>query len=194
MKFCKQVNPVINDLTQRARDLTSQLREYPTGAWSKGESRDYHLCIEVTPGGIGDEMLAGRATVVHTRAGVESKVAEARMLAVWTNDEAKSTKINRVVAHYTGQAELAASIHDGMEARARGDMAQATSLLGRAVKLADASGNAATAKLLRRVVDVEDADRGTVRLKGSVPREDAMALETRSTKTARIVKNVVAPS
>ncbi len=188
VKFCKQVSPAIVDLTPRARQTGPQVREYPTGAWARGESRDLHFCIEVTPGAVGDEMLAGRASLLHTQRGVETKVAEARILAVWTDDEARSTRINNVVAHYTGQAELARSIQDGMEARARGDAQQATVLLGRAVQLAHNSGNEATAKLLSRVVEVEDAERGTVRLLGGVSREDSMALETRSTKTARIAK------
>jgi hypothetical protein len=38
-------------------------------------------------------------------------------------------------------------------------------------------------------VDVQDAEKGTVRLKGSIAKEDAMALETRSTKTTRIAKS-----
>jgi hypothetical protein len=142
----------------------------------------------VNPGAVGDEVLAGRASLVYTSQGVENKSAETRILAVWTDDEAKSTKINRVVAHYTGQAELAQSIQEGLDARAQGDVDKATALLGKAVKIAQQSGNEATAKLLRRVVDVQDADTGTVRLKQTVAKEDSMALETRSTKTARIVK------
>jgi hypothetical protein len=189
IKFCKQVSPEIVDLTARGHEIKPQLREYPTGAWGKAESRDFHFCIEVTPGAVGDEVLAGRASLVFSRAGVETKVAEARILAVWTDDEGKSTKIDRVVAHYTGQAELAQSIQAGLDARAQGDTEKATALLGKAVKIAHDSGNEATAKLLRRVVEVEDAEKGTVRLKGEVAREDAMALETRSTKTARIVKS-----
>ena len=94
-----------------------------------------------------------------------------------------------MVAHYTGQAELAASIQQGLEARAQGQTERATVLLGRAVQIANDSGNEATAKLLRQVVEVEDAHTGTVRLKQAVAREDSMALETRSTKTARIVKS-----
>ena len=116
-------------------------------------------------------------------------MAEARILAVWTDDEGKSTRIDHVVAHYTGQAELATSIQQGLEARAHGDTERATVLLGKAVKIANDSGNEATAKLLRREVDVEDADKGTVRLRQGVAAEDSMALETRSTKTARIVKS-----
>jgi hypothetical protein len=138
---------------------------------------------------VGDEVLAGRASLVYSAQGVENKAAEARILAVWTDDESKSTRIDRVVAHYTGQAELAQSIQAGLDAQARGDTEKATALLGKAVKIANDSGNEATAKLLRRVVDVEDAETGTVRLKQGVAKEDSMALETRSTKTARIAKN-----
>jgi hypothetical protein len=188
VKFCKEVSPEIVDLTGRARQARPQVLEYPTGAWGKGESRDFHFCIEVQPGAVGDEVLAGRAGLVYWSGGVENKVAEARILAVWTDDEAKSTKIDHVVAHYTGQAELAQSIQEGLEARAKGDVDKATSLLGKAVKIAHDSGNEATAKLLRTVVDVQNAEQGTVRLKGSVAKEDAMALETRSTKTTRIAK------
>src|SRR4029077_15485277 len=99
--------------------------------------------------------------------GVENKAAEARILAVWTDDDQKSTKIDRVVAHYTGQAEIAQSIQDGLEARGRGDTERATALLGKAVKIAHESGNESTAKLLRSVVDIQDAEKGTVRLKSA---------------------------
>lgn len=184
--FCKQVSPEIVDLTGRARQSKAQTFDYPTGAWGKDESRDYHFCIEVKPGEVGDEMLAGRASLIVTTGGVETKAAEARILAVWTDDESKSTKIDRRVAHYTGQAELAQSIQEGLEARARGDEEVATAKLGKAVRLAHESGNEATRKLLRKVVDVENEESGTVRLKRQVAKEDAMALETRSTRTSRI--------
>lgn len=186
--FCKQVSPEIVNLSHRAKSVKPQVLDYPTGAWGKSESRDYHFCIEVKPGEVGDEMLAGRASLIYTVDGVENKVAEARILAIWTDDEAKSTKIDRRVAHYTGQAELAQSIQEGLEARDKGDVEAATVKLGKAVKLAHESGNEATAKLLRKVVDIEDAATGTIRLKREVAKEDAMALETRSTKTTRIPK------
>ncbi len=186
--FCKQVSPDIVELTHRAKIVKTQVVDYPTGAWGKQESRDYHFCIEVNPGNVGDEMLAGRASLVYTNNGVETKIVEARILATWTDDDAKSTKIDRRVAHYTGQAELAQSIQEGLEARAKGNMEIATAKLGKAVKLAHESGNEATAKLLKTVVDIEDAPTGTVRLKKAVAKEDEMALETRSTKTTRIPK------
>ena len=188
VKFVKEVSPSIVDLSGRGHAVKPQVLEYPTGAWGKGEARDFHLCIQVSPGAVGDEVLAGRASLIYSEGGVENKLAEARILAVWTEDESKSTRIDRVVAHYTGQAELASSIQEGLEARAQGQTERATMLLGKAVKIANDSGNEATAKLLRQVVDVQDADTGTVRLKQSVAKEDSMALETRSTKTARITK------
>lgn len=186
--FCKQVSPEIAELSDRARAVKPQVVEYPTGAWAKAESRDYHFCIEVNAGNVGDEMLAGRASLICIVDGTENKVGEARILATWTDDDAKSTKIDRRVAHYTGQAELAQSIQEGLEARARGDVDVATAKLGKAVKLAHNSGNEATAKLLRTVVEIEDAPTGTVKLKRDIAKEDAMALETRSTKTTRIPK------
>lgn len=186
--FCKQVSPEIVDLTGRARQVKPQIQDFPTGAWAGNESRDYHFCIEVKPGAVGDEMLAGRASLIASVAGAESKLSEARILAIWTDDEAQSTKIERHVAHYTGQAELAQSIQEGLDARAKGDTEVATAKLGKAVKIAYESGNEATAKLLRTIVDVENPAEGTVRLKRGVAKEDEMALETRSTKTSRIVK------
>ena len=186
IKYCKEVSPEIVDLTNRSRQPKAQIREYPTGAWGKNESRDFHFCIEVKPGAVGDEVLAGRASLVYWREGVETKATEARILALWTGDDAKSTKIDRMVAHYTGQADLATSIQAGLDARAQGDLEKATALLGKAVRIAHESGNESTAKLLRSVVDIDDASTGTVRLKRSVAKEDEMALETRSTKTSRI--------
>ncbi len=187
--FCKEVSPHILDLSQRYRQVKPQIREYPTGAWSKNEVRDFHFAIKVKPGGVGDEVLAGRASLVYTVDKTEQKAAEARILAIWTDDEAKSAKIDKVVAHYTGQSELADSIRMGLEARSRGDMEQATALLGKAVQVAHETGNEATEKLLRNVVDVQDAETGTVRLKAQVAKEDEMALDTRSTKTTRLPRS-----
>ena len=184
--FCKQVSPTIVDITQKAKAVSAQISDYPTGAWGSQESRDYHFCLQVKPGNVGDEMLAGRASLVYTQNGTETKIAESKILAIWTDDELRSAKIDRTVAHYTGQAELAQSIQEGLEARTSGNFDVATAKLSRAVQLAHASGNEATTKLLRQVVDIDDASTGTIRIKRNVQKEDEMALETRSTKTTRI--------
>jgi len=181
VRFLKQVSPTIEDLSSRAASVDALNAEYPTGAWGD-ESRDYHLCVRLPVREIGEEMLAARVTVI-----VGSHIAsQALIRAIWTDDDRLSTRINREVAHYTGQAELAEAIQEGLEARRSGDEHTATVKLGRAVQLATASGNKATIKLLSGVLDVEDPATGTVRLKAKVDDADEMALDTRSTKTVRV--------
>src|SRR6185503_12289804 len=154
------VFPHIEDLTGRRTAVSERIGEYPTGAWG-AESRDYHVSIEVEPDDVGEEVLAARVALV---AGGQPLV-ERLVLARWTEDTALSTRISPHVAHYTGQAELASAIQEGLAARAAGDEDTATAKLGTAVRLAAESGREDTAKLLGRVVDIVDADSGTVRLK-----------------------------
>jgi hypothetical protein len=183
VRFVKQVAPTVEDLTARRTEVGPQRADYPLGSWG-AESRDYHVCIDVTAGAIGDEMLAGRVSLVA--AGSAEVLGQGLVRAVWTEDSALATGISRGVAHYTGQAELAEAIQEGLAARKSGDQATATARLGRAVALAAASGNGDTAKLLERVVDVVDAPTGTVRLRADVADVDEMTLDTRSTKTVRV--------
>ena len=179
--FVRQVAPTIEELSDRASATSALSADYPTGSWGE-ESRDYHICIQVPPRAVGEEMLAGRVSVVEG----DEVLVQALIKATWTGDQQLSTRINREVAHYTGQAELAEVIQDGLEARKSGDEATATFKLGRAVQLAAASGNDGTMKLLRAVVEVDDAATGTVRLRREVADADEMALDTRSTKTVRV--------
>jgi von Willebrand factor type A C-terminal domain/von Willebrand factor type A domain len=188
IQFVKQVAPAVEDLTGRRTDSGPQAGDYPTGAWSAGESRDYHLCVQVTPGAVGQEMLAGRVSLVTGPPSGPEVLGQGLVRAIWTDDEALSTRIDRQVAHYTGQAELAQVIQEGLEARKQGDEDTATAKLGRAVALAHQSGNEDTAKLLAKVVDVVDAATGTVQLKKKVADADEMALDTRSSKTVRTRK------
>jgi hypothetical protein len=179
--FVRQVAPTIAELTDRAVPVNPLTAEYPTGSWGT-EARDYHVCIHVPPHQIGEEMLAGRVTLVEG----DEVLGQGLIKAVWTDDERLSTQINREVAHYTGQAELAECIQEGLDARKAGDAATATFKLGRAVRLASQSGNDGTLKLLSAVVEVDDAATGTVRLRSQVAEVDEMALDTRSTKTVRV--------
>jgi hypothetical protein len=189
IKFVKQVAPTVEQLTDRRTEAGPRAGDYPTGSWGD-ESRDYHVCVEVPEAGIGQEMLAARVSLVIPQpdGSAQTLGAQGLVRAVWTDDMAASTSINPQVAHYTGQAELAQVIQQGLDARKAGDADGATAKLGRAVQLASASGNADTAKLLSKVVDVVDAAAGTVRLKAKVAEADEMTLETRSTKTVRVKK------
>ncbi|AGL18553.1 VWA domain-containing protein [Actinoplanes sp. N902-109] len=181
VRFVKQVEPQVTDLTGKRVEDGPRTGRYPLGAWG-AESRDYHVCVDVPAGVAGDEMLAARVSVVEG----ETVLTQSLVRAVWTEDSALSTRINRQVAHYTGQAELAEAIQAGIEARKSGDDRTATVKFGRAAQLAHESGNRATEELLATVVEIEDAATGTVRLRRKVDAADEMALDTRSTKTVRV--------
>ncbi|MFC8330082.1 vWA domain-containing protein [Streptomyces olivaceus] len=189
VRFVKQVAPTVEELTGRRTEAGPRAGDYPLGSWGD-ESRDYHVCVEVPAAGLGQEMLAARASLVipEPDGSVQNLGAQGLVRAVWTDDMAASTSIDPQVAHYTGQAELAQAIQQGLDLRKAGDIDGATAKLGRAVQLAGSSGNADTAKLLSKVVDVVDAAAGTVRLKAKVEEADEMTLETRSTKTVRVKK------
>ncbi|GAA4586403.1 hypothetical protein BJY16_007900 [Actinoplanes octamycinicus] len=181
VRFVKQVEPQVMDLTGKRVEDGPRAGRYPLGSWGQ-ESRDYHVCIDVPAGKAGDEMLAARVSVVEG----DTVHAQSLVRAVWTEDTALSTRINRQVAHYTGQAELAQTIQEGIAAREAGDERTATIKFGRAAQLAHESGNKATEDLLSKVVEIEDAATGTVRLRRKVNAADEMALDTQSTKTVRV--------
>src|SRR5439155_20084569 len=63
IKFVKQVAPAMADLSGKRTESGAQAGDYPTGAWGS-ESRDYHVCVEVEPGKLGDVMLASRVSLV----------------------------------------------------------------------------------------------------------------------------------
>ncbi|GAA4238759.1 VWA domain-containing protein [Actinomadura meridiana] len=181
LRFVKQMVPTVEDLTGRRVESGTQTGDYPLGAWGS-EDREYHLCVEVDePGDVGRQM---RAAWVKLIAGDEV-LATGNVLAEWTADAARSTTIDRRVAHHTGQSELAEAVQEGLEARREGDEDTATARLGRAVVLAREVGNDQISDLLDRVVDVVDPTRGTVRLKRHVSKADEMSLDTRSVRTVR---------
>ena len=181
--FVRQVAPTVEDLTSRRTAINPLTGSYPTGSWGD-ESRDYHVAIRLAAKGIGQEQLAARVQLVIG----DDVVAQGLVKALWSADEALTTRISPEVAHYTGQAELAAAIQDGLAAKAAGDTATATTKLGRAVQLAAQTGNEEATTRLRKVVDIDDQEAGTVRLKRTVEKADEMALDTASTKTTRVKK------
>ena len=202
VNFVRQVSPEVLDLTDKVswrqpygrdseyrtvQDVDPErplLSVYPTGAWARGEEREYHVCLTVLPQEVGpeNELRAARVSLsVDGRTAVKVPVR-----AIWTEDLERSTRINRAVAHYTGQEELATSIEQGLEARRAGDLQLATQRLGRAAHLAHRTGNEPSTRLLERVVQIEDPERGIVSLKSDVSKQDEMTLDTRSRRTVRL--------
>ena len=181
----KQVSPEIVDLGSLKIQKDDKTIEIPTGAWAD-ESRDYHLTLTFAPGEVGEEMLACRPSVVYESEGREQVVpGAAPVVATWTSDATLATRLNPQVAHYTGQQEIADSIKEGLAARERGDVDQATKLLGNAAKIAANSGNEEVTRRLKHVVDIIDAPLGTVRLKTAVSKADELVLDMGGTRTVK---------
>ncbi|NHA68895.1 vWA domain-containing protein [Phycicoccus flavus] len=179
--FVRQVSPTVEDLTARRTSVNDLTGDYPTGAWAD-ESRDYHVSVRLAAKDIGQEQLAARVQLV---VGGQA-AAQGLVKATWSDDHSLTARIDQQVAHYTGQAELAEVIQEGLAAKAVGDEETATTKLGRAVQLAAETGNEEATSRLRKVVDIDDEETGTVRLKRSVDKAAEMELDTASTKTTRV--------
>ncbi|MBB5084218.1 VWA domain-containing protein [Nonomuraea endophytica] len=184
IKFVKQVNPTLVELTGKRTDVNPLTGDYPTGSWG-AEERVYHLCVELDqPGQIGNEIRAGWVKLVLPD--TQEVFASGNVLAQWTDDLALSTQLNPKVAHYSGQAEMAALIQEGLSARDAGDLDTATARLARARKIAVESGHGDTAKLLDKVVEFDSS--GTARLRRQVDKADMIELDTGSVRTSKLRK------
>ncbi len=181
--FVRQVAPTVDDLSARRTEVNALTSAYPTGSWGD-EARDYHVAVRLAAKAVGQEQLAARVQLALG----DEVVAQGLVKAMWSGDETLTTRIDPAVAHYTGQAELAEAIQEGLAAKAAGDTATATTKLGRAVQLAAETGNDEATTRLRKIVEIDDAGTGTVRLRRSVDKLDEMALDTASTKTTRVKK------
>jgi hypothetical protein len=185
----RQVSPTVVDLTARARRIDAQTIQFGLGGWAE-ERRQYHLGVHVEPGPVRSEMAACRLAMVVANRLYSSGLVR----AIWTDDPELAAQIDPDVAHYTGQAELAAAIQEGLEAKREGDVGRATLRLGRALQHAASSGHSDLLSLLAKVVDVVDGDAGTVSLRTEVEAYDEMALDTRSTRTVPISAAPRAPA
>jgi hypothetical protein len=181
VRLVEQAFPHLEDLTGRRTEVSARVGEYPVGAWGI-ESRDYHLCIALPAGAVGEERLAARVSLVSQ----DRTLLESRVFATWTDDHALFAAIDPWVAHYNGQEELSAAIQQGIAARDAGDIKTATAMLGRAAQLAAETGREDTATLLGRLVEVIDIRSGDVRLRQDAVGVDAEMANVRSVRTIRI--------
>lgn len=188
----KQFGNEILDLTPKIQPGPNpRTQRIPTGNWGE-ESRDFHVVVQLDPGAIGkvgDTKLCARVGLIYAQGGQETEVkldAGGQVVAIWTDDEKQSAVINPRVANYTGQAELADRIQEGIRALEAGNQELATAALQRANSLAEQTGHEATRKLIRKLADVDE--RGTLRIKQNVDKMDVKELDTRSTRTARTRK------
>jgi hypothetical protein len=182
VRFLKQVAPRHEDLTDRVRRLDGMVGEYPTGAWGV-EARDYHLGIGGLNGTPGDgRMRIARVSLVAGGQVVEQDAA----YVSWTEDPQLYTMGEEMVSHYTGQSELITAFQAGLAALRRADEDTALRQLGAAVRLANRAGDQSRLDLLAKIVAIDDADAGTVRLRGPLSEEEHETLMLRSVLTRRV--------
>lgn len=179
----RQMQPEVIDVTKAGTHASQRVTSFDLGSFGS-EQRDYSATFEVEAGDVGEEMLVCRPSLAVPGDAGELKVPGANVVATWSDDADATARITPEVAHYTGQGELSASIAEGLEARRRGDEAEATRLLGKAAKIAHDSGNDEVTRRLTKVVDLVDAGEGTVRLKAA-DRGAALELEMSGTRTVR---------
>ena len=184
----KQAFPTEIDLTGTLRPVDQRAVDIPLGAWGTG-MQDYFAQFDVTPLAVGEQMLVCRPSVVWGADPEPSMAPGGNVTVTWTEDAGLTTRIDAQVAHYSGQADKARAIQEGLEAIDRHDEATATLHLGRALRLAEQSGDVETTRRLREVVEgepgVRDGDGGTLRLKRGVGKVAVMDLDVGSTRTVR---------
>ncbi len=151
----KQAFPTEIDLLGKLRPVDARAVDVPLGAWGEG-TQDYFATFEVAPLGLGEQMLVCRPSVVWRDAAAgEAAAPGGNVTVTWSQDAGLTTRIDAQVAHYTGQAEKAQAIQEGLEALERHDEATATLHLGRALRLAEQSGDAEATRRLREVVETD---------------------------------------
>jgi hypothetical protein len=175
--FMKQVSGQVEDLAGHRTEVSQGTSEYATPAWG-AETRDYHLCLQVPAREIGEEMLAGRISLVVG----DDIVSEAKVLATWTEDDRPFTTRVPQLDHYTTEVRKSQLIDAGMDALDRDDRETATKRLREAVEMALETDDEERLALIGKVADVDRAS-GTVEIKDSVSLLDRNEVQIHSQKT-----------
>jgi hypothetical protein len=172
----RQMEPPL-DLGASRVEAGERMGDYGTGSWGD-ESRDFFLSVRVLPAEVDEEKLVARVTlVVGDEPGEQGKI-----FAVWTDDVARSTHINKRVAAAMDEEELAEELQGVVESFRIGDEDSATNRAGKAVRMAHEAGNQDVIDRLSKLVDIEDAATGRVRPKAKVDALNLMDLEAKSTR------------
>jgi hypothetical protein len=182
VEFLKQLDPDI-DLTSSRIEVDPMVGEYATGSWGD-EVREFHLSVRVPAAALGETVRAAQVSLLVDG----EKAGQVPVMAVWTDDFARSTHINQRVADALGASEIASAADRGFDAWRRGDMEEAATHLGKAVQLADAAGNHEMLDKLSKVVEWDDPGTGRVRPRDKVDRSEMLDAEAASAKTYRTIK------
>ena len=182
--FVKQVAPTVEDLTAPPGRRRKSVRRIPAGLLGCARSATTTSRSRSSRPPAGREKLAARVSVVagdaDPRRGSGEGGVDRRHGAVGA-DQSPGRALHGPGGTRAGRPGRAGRTQERRRRRPRPQNCS------RAMELAVESGNDGTAKLLRRVIEV-DEHTGTARLRRDVAAADEMALDARSTRTARVRK------
>jgi hypothetical protein len=179
IRFVKQVYPAELELSGTPAGPAT---EYVTRAWGD-ESRRYHICLTADPEGApqGEDLQLGVVSVGLPAEAGEVVLPPARAVEVhWTDDPALSAHASAAVEHFSAHARLGTAAGEALDAFRRGDLDRTRECLGTAVALAHRLGAERQLDRLGRLVEIDDAAAGRVRLREGLAQVDFQRLITSS--------------
>ncbi len=184
VRFVKQVYPEMVELTGGLAEAGRRTVEVSTGPWGT-ETREYHVCLELDLAGrpMGEDLQLGRVELVEVAAGGHTPGEPIPILGYLTTDAALSSRIDGKVESYTVQGDLGDAVRAGWDAFQSGDRSEAAQQWGLAVRLATELGNTEILRRLAKIVLIEDAPAGRVRIKEDVRPRDGFSLVLGATIT-----------
>lgn len=187
VKFVRQTYPTMSDLTGLAVPVDRVAADYPTGAWGE-DTRDFHICLTADPDDrpLGKDVRLARVEIMMCEAGSPQAVpatGEGYVLAHWVDRPPGPSHLTHpMVEHYARQRDLGEAVREGCHSYSDGDRERARDAWGRAVAIADSTGNHEVLARLRNVVEIIDAAVGNVRLRpdGTITKQDIIMLDVAS--------------
>ncbi|CRK56670.1 hypothetical protein [Alloactinosynnema sp. L-07] len=186
LSMLKQTHPSELDFTAGPARQEGLVWEFSTGSWAGGESRDYQVTLRIAREDTDPVAEDLQVAVVDLVTGDTDRCAAPRPVLVhWTRDPERFSLVDPDVAHYRRQAELDRAVNAGADAFNAGRHDDAAREWGRAIRLADESGNTEIRGRIDRVVDVIDVEQGIVRVKPNLSHGDVLALVVVSNESSR---------
>ncbi|WP_436494981.1 VWA domain-containing protein [Actinokineospora sp. HUAS TT18] len=185
--FLRQTHPAEADLT--GEQIAPGAMSFTTGSWA-AETREYHLRLAVDSTGhtLDTDIRVARVDLEVRKPGTTEFVracAPKVVLAHWTDDLTQSSRIDPLIARYTGQTDLRLAVLRGCDAHDNGDLVTAAAEWGKAVALATRLENEKVlTRLLRLVEPVGDPAAGVVRVKDELLAVDLRSVAVGSTMSS----------
>jgi hypothetical protein len=180
VRYLKQVFP-----TEALLDPEEGTQRFVTRAWGD-ETRRYQLCLSADPAGRPrrEDLQLAVVSVDVPGAGEVRLPPPQPCIVHWTDNPALSARTDAQVEHFEQHQRLGEAVAAATDAHRRGERGQAERHLGWAVRFARAMGADQQLGRLARLVEIDDAQAGRVRLRPEVTAVDFEHLITASSRSS----------